>query len=774
MRIAYKIILVGAIPILIAAGIAVAAWLLLTEADRARNAAVLGGSVYRNLALAVTERDAYVRASRFERARHSERFADLAGRARRDLDELALIATAPGQHTTTEAVRSALDRYSASMADFVRVTRRNDMLAADMDDRATALIKLTDAARGRQHTSNTEILASLAERDRKLRLTREIVGLTQDVRAAVGSIELTRLGDGADYNTADWRQRSALLVADLKRITTHLEERLRSDGQAAPADELAHLAGDYRAAMSVPGEQSRVAADLTAWSEKALKISTSEQRAVHEQLAQLLSYSVQAAETEQATQNIAISTLKLGQQTAEVLAERDPDAAEKLIDQSTRLGTIIAEQPISSLIQTEMIDAMDQWRAAFVRAVEGLRAQNSMIVQMDASAAAMSEGARALNDLFTQFAESIGNTVRRILVIGAACGLLLGAGTALYVAKSITRPLKRLQHRMLDLAAAPLAAPIADAQRGDELGDMARAANFFVTEIGRREVDLRHAKDLADAALSDLRDTQASLIQAEKLASLAGLVAGVAHEINTPIGIALTTATAVEDEVRRFTTTAESGRLLRSDLQRFLDRLKEGSQLLTVNLSRAVDLVQSFKHVSADQASGEQRSFDLRVWLDELMTSLGPVLRKSGHTLKIDCRAGIVVETYPGALAQVLTNLMVNAVAHAFHEREAGTITVRAAVTRKGWLRLVFEDDGRGIAAADLPRVFEPFFTTGRGRGSTGLGLHIVYNLVTGTLHGSIAIESEPGSGTRFILNLPLKIDAGSAAPALAHHNMEA
>ena len=184
-------------------------------------------------------------------------------------------------------------------------------------------------------------------------------------------------------------------------------------------------------------------------------------------------------------------------------------------------------------------------------------------------------------------------------------------------------------------------------------------------------------------------------------------------------------------------------------------RLHEGSKLVLTNLGRAIDLVYSFKQVAADQASGERRRFDLKAWLDELLTSLSPLLRKSGAEVEVSCPADITLDSYPGSLGQVLTNLVMNALVHAFPEGQAGHLAISASLTPQGMVRIVFGDDGRGIAPENLPKIFDPFFTTGRDRGGTGLGLHIVYNLVTARLHGSIEVESRPGRGTQFTIHIP-------------------
>jgi signal transduction histidine kinase len=345
--------------------------------------------------------------------------------------------------------------------------------------------------------------------------------------------------------------------------------------------------------------------------------------------------------------------------------------------------------------------------------------------------------------------------VRNILIFGAAIGLLLGSVTGIAVARSITRPLRLLQSRMAELAENARAGPIADFNRRDELGDMARATNVFITEIGRREQALRKSKDRADAALAELQKTQTDLIQAEKLASLGQLVAGVAHEINTPLGIALTTATLLGDEAKRFGEAAATGRLQRSVLERFVERMREGTQLLFGNLSRAADLVHSFKQVAADQASGERRPFLMDAWLQDLLTSLRPILRKTKHEVLTECPPGVMIDTYPGALGQVLTNLLTNAVSHDYADGQAGRLSIRVSEPRLDTVRIVFSDDGKGIPPENVGKVFDPFFTTGRTTGNTGLGLHIVYNLVTSRLQGHVNLYSKVGRGTRFTIDIP-------------------
>jgi signal transduction histidine kinase len=779
MRISYKVGLVGGIPIAIAAAIALFAWALLHEVERARTGAVLAGAVYRNLLSVANARDAYVNPLSTDRDREAARFYGFQAQARRDLDRLAVLARDPRQKSTTAGASEALGRYAAYMEKLIEVTALNNRLITEMDSRAVSLIALTDQARDRQHASNTDLVASLGEQDRKLRSTRAVVDGAQELRVALAVAEQKR-AELAQAQDAERRRALDFALIRVRNAASSLEEVLRTSERVKDADQLTPLAAAYASTppdpspaavpgtASLPGDAADAARKLAAWCDRLLKINTTEQRALHDEAAQMLTYSVEAGETEQATQNIAITTLKLGQRTVDALARRKPDATASILGESKALAATVGSLPISPLIQAEMADALDQWRDALATTTAGLTKQNNMIGEMDVIADTMISHARALNDLFSQDAERIGEFIRNLLMFGAAGGLLVGAATGLLVARSITQPLRRLQRGMMELAADPHGGSISDFGRNDELGDIARAANFFVTEIGRREQALRRAKDRADMALAELKRTQTELIQAEKLASLGQLVAGVAHEINTPLGIALTTATTLGDAVKRFSGNVQNGQLSRSEFVRLLDRMAEGSRLLFTNLTRAASLVQSFKQVSADQASGERRRFEVSAWLNDLMTSLGPALRKTGPDIVVDCRADYFVDTYPGALAQVLTNLVMNALAHAFDPGKSGRLMVSVSQPRSDALRIVVADDGKGIPAENLSKVFDPFFTTGRSRGSTGLGLHIVYNLVTVRLQGKIELDSRPGAGTRFTIDLPASLGETTSERHLA------
>jgi signal transduction histidine kinase len=758
MRIRYKVALVGIIPITVAAAIALIAWLLLDQAERARSGAAIAGAAFRDLVEVANAKESYVHGQPAERERQAERFDGAASRARTLLGELEGHVGTDSQRRAADDARRSLSDYDFEMAQLRRLTQASDLKVAELNARTASLVILTDRARTRQHVSNTDIIASITAGDRKLRQARDIVSVAHDLRAAALEGRLVSAGDGKVVGDT-----ALLAEARIRNASERLAESLRAAGNTRAADQ-----AKEHAAGAVTRDGARRFDD---WIDRLIKVNATEERALHDEVTQLLTYAVQAAETEQATQNIAIEMLELERLTTSALAMRDADAVGRMVGESKLLARTMGVLPISPLIQAEMMEAMAQWQDRLSAAGDSIREQNAILARMTKTAGTMTARASALNEMLASNADRIGQLVRTTLVIGAAIGLLLGSLTAYVVARSITRPLRDLQHRMIGLAANPAGSLIAEADRRDELGAMARAANVFVTELSRREHDLRGAKERADTALADLRNTQQSLIQAEKLASLGQLVAGVAHEINTPVGVAMTTSTAVQSEVEGLRQKLESGRLMKSDMTRTVERLTEGARLTFVNLNRAADLVYSFKQIAADQASGERRRFELKGWLHELLTSLGPMLRRAGHEMKVECPEDITIDSYPGALVQVITNLISNARDHAFPDGRTGHLALKVSRLRGDHVRIAFSDDGVGIPPEHMPKVFDPFYTTGRDRGSTGLGLHIIYNLVTGTLGGRIHLDSRPGAGTTVVIEIPMSL--GPVEPARASTALE-
>lgn len=259
-------------------------------------------------------------------------------------------------------------------------------------------------------------------------------------------------------------------------------------------------------------------------------------------------------------------------------------------------------------------------------------------------------------------------------------------------------------------------------------------------------------------SLETLRRTQTQLVQAEKMASLGTLVAGVAHELNTPIGVAVTASSTLKVRTDAFAKRYAEGGLKKSELEAYVKTAQIGADLTMRNLERAADLIQSFKRVAVDQTSDSKRTFNLGQYLHEIATSLQPMLKGTQHQIFIDCRSDIDIESYPGAFAQIVTNFVQNSVKHGFEGfTNEGIMHIAVRRTDEA-IRLEYRDNGSGIPENILPRIFDPFFTTKPGeQGGTGLGLNVVYNLVTQKLRGEMHVESKEGegSGTNFFLTIP-------------------
>jgi signal transduction histidine kinase/purine-cytosine permease-like protein len=275
-----------------------------------------------------------------------------------------------------------------------------------------------------------------------------------------------------------------------------------------------------------------------------------------------------------------------------------------------------------------------------------------------------------------------------------------------------------------------------------------------VQERQLAEHQLQEKAQQLEQTLFNLQQAKSQLIQTEKMAALGRLVAGVAHEINTPIGIGITAASLLVEKTSTFSDRFQNGMMKRSDLERFLDMTQQSSQITLTNLNRAAELVQSFKQVAVDQSSESKRVFNLSQYLDEILLQLSPKLQDV-HQITVECDRSITLNSYPGAFSQIVTNLVMNSLVHAYAPNQSGRITIAFHTSTEA---LIFEytDDGQGIPAEHLSKIFEPFFTTKRGQGGSGLGLHIVYNLVTQKLDGTIYCESQLGSGIRFIMKLPV------------------
>jgi PAS domain S-box-containing protein len=265
--------------------------------------------------------------------------------------------------------------------------------------------------------------------------------------------------------------------------------------------------------------------------------------------------------------------------------------------------------------------------------------------------------------------------------------------------------------------------------------------------------------------VTSLRRTAEVLARNERMASLGNLVAGIAHEINTPIGNALMVASALSHRLTEFDEARAAGPLRRSVLEAFITNVRESEDMMQRNLVRAANLIQNFKQVAVDQTSDRRRVFDLATVLEEVRMTLLPRFKHSPFKLDLEAEVGVPLDSYPGALGQIVTNLVENALVHAFDGRESGSIRLLARRLEGEKAEIVCVDDGNGIPAELRPRIFDPFFTTRLGQGGSGLGLSIVLNLVRDLLGGDMRVDSEMGFGTRFVIEIPL--NAPAARPGM-------
>jgi signal transduction histidine kinase len=361
--------------------------------------------------------------------------------------------------------------------------------------------------------------------------------------------------------------------------------------------------------------------------------------------------------------------------------------------------------------------------------------------------------------------------------------VLLVTLALLFVFVHLNQRFSRLMNASQALAAGDyqVRAPV---ERDDELALLAQHFNSMADAVASRiqalessqakveqlntqlEQRVQERTQALRETLTTLEDTQQHLIQSEKLASLGALVAGVSHELNTPVGNALTVVTTLADKNRDFNALRIQGGLRQSDLEAYVASVHEAQLLTSRNLRKAADLIHSFKQVAIDQTSYQRRRFNLAAMVDEVLMTIQPMLRPAHVEMVTDIDAELMLNGFPGPLGQVITNLVANVLTHAFDDTSLlPRIRIVAHLSYgQDWLSLMVEDNGKGIAPEHVKKVFDPFFTTRLGKGGSGLGLHIVHNLITGMLGGKIVVESELDHGTRFMMKFPLNAPMASMA----------
>lgn len=279
-------------------------------------------------------------------------------------------------------------------------------------------------------------------------------------------------------------------------------------------------------------------------------------------------------------------------------------------------------------------------------------------------------------------------------------------------------------------------------------------------KIKALNAELAKSVEELQASMDLLQKTQGQLVESEKMALLGRLVGGVAHEVNTPVGVAVTAASLLGEKNQNCINMLETNQLKRSALKEYLTLSEESANIILANLRRASEFIQTFKQVAVDQVSGERRSFNLREYILDMVASLRPKLKKTQHVVTVICPDDLVLNSYPGVFSQIISNLIVNSLVHGFEESVAGEIVIKAFQEGE-YLVFQHSDNGKGVPPEKIHQIFEPFYTTRRGKGGDGLGLHIVQNLAVQRLGGAIVCNSAPGKGATFTMRVPITAPPG-------------
>ncbi|GAB3030813.1 sensor histidine kinase [Bowmanella dokdonensis] len=275
---------------------------------------------------------------------------------------------------------------------------------------------------------------------------------------------------------------------------------------------------------------------------------------------------------------------------------------------------------------------------------------------------------------------------------------------------------------------------------------------------GRRQVEeelRKKNRELAES-MKTLQLAKDQLVESERMASLGGLVAGIAHDVNTPLGVGVTAASFLQERLKGLQQAFDDKTLTSKTMSTFLSEGQQTATLLLTNLNRASDLIASFKQVAVDQTSEAEREFNLKEYLQEIIQSLAPSFKKTQHKIELDCPDDLIVRCAPGVIAQIFTNMIMNSLIHGFENKKSGQIKIKVS-RRDSDICIDYQDNGKGLPAHLLSKLFEAFFTTRRGRGGSGLGTHIMYNLVTQALSGQIEASSEEGKGLRYQVQFPAR-----------------
>lgn len=340
----------------------------------------------------------------------------------------------------------------------------------------------------------------------------------------------------------------------------------------------------------------------------------------------------------------------------------------------------------------------------------------------------------------SESSELIKDRIRFIIGVGIVIAVLLLISLSYIIRKLLIRPLLKIREAAISVKKGSAYKEI-ELDSSQEINEVASAFNEMVYNLEGRYKELQHA--------------QKQLVESEKMVALGSLVAGVSHEINTPIGIGVTAASYMDEKSKDFQALFQANKMKRSDLEDYLRAVRETTGMIQTNLFRASELIRSFKQVAVDRSNETKRRFMMKEYVQEVLVSLQPNLKKTKHRVSLTGMDELILFSDPGAISQIVTNLIMNSLIHAYGPDDEGQIGIHIS-SRLNELTLHYSDDGKGMPREVVEQIFDPFFTTNRGGGGTGLGMHIVYNLVTQSLGGTIRCESTEGSGTHFIIHIPM------------------
>jgi signal transduction histidine kinase len=410
----------------------------------------------------------------------------------------------------------------------------------------------------------------------------------------------------------------------------------------------------------------------------------------------------------------------------------------------------------SSIFDSLLIAKMNQ-PSVIRNKLDRINALNNQLVNSEKTSANVAKKTEEINFIYAEISSDIGNIINQLMKSSQSDGelldkrlnqiidfnigimltaLIIGFFVVILITKNIVNLLNEVNSSKKQLEASKNSAE----QKANELTRTSR-------------VLVKTNKNLSNS-LEKLNSTQDQLVQNEKMASLGGLVAGIAHEINTPIGIGVTASSHLEDNIKQFETRFVTGDLKKSEMCEFIETSKEASHILLQNLERAAKLIQSFKQVAVDQTSEEVRHFNLKEYVQGIILSLQPKLKKTRIDIELICPENLELNSHPGAYSQIFTNLIINSLIHAYDENQQGQININIT-EKKSNIHVMYCDDGKGIPEEHLSALFDPFFTTRRGQGGSGLGLHLVYNIITQQLYGDINISNKSSGGSCFEINIP-------------------